>query len=125
MRIRTSSAPAFSLVELMIVVAVIGLLAAIAIPNFMRARENTHLNSIFHNLRAIEDAKSQWALENKMGTGDSVGNTDLVPYLKNGRCPPTAVVGETYTLNNVGVVPTATAPVKLGTYAANTPVAVP
>src|SRR4030081_3243553 len=86
----------FTLVEIMIVVAIIGLLAAIAIPNFVKARENAQLNSIFNNLRIIEGAKDQWALENKKGTGDLPVDTDLAPYMKNSSYPPTLVVGETY-----------------------------
>ncbi len=71
----------------MIVVAIIGLLAAIAIPNFVRAREVAQLNSIVNNLRIIEGAKDQWALENKHGTGDTAANTDLAPYMKNNNFP--------------------------------------
>ena len=71
MQIKTNSKSGFTLVEIMIVVAIIGLLAAIAIPNFVKARENAQLNSIFNNLRIIEGAKDQWALENKKGTAAS------------------------------------------------------
>ena len=107
----------FTLVEIMIVVAIIGLLAAIAIPNFVKARENAQLNSIFNNLRIIEGAKDQWALENKKGTGDAVGSVVTISdYLKGGTVKP--VVGETYATTTVGTASTATLPatVKLGTY---------
>ena len=118
MQIKTNSKAGFTLVEIMIVVAIIGLLAAIAIPNFVKARENAQLNSIFNNLRIIEGAKDQWALENKKGTGDAVASvTTVSDYLKGGTVKP--VVGETYDTTTVGTASTATLPatVKLGTYA--------
>ena len=124
MQINTSRKSGFTLVEIMIVVAIIGLLAAIAIPNFVRARETAQLNSIVNNLRIIEGAKDQWALENKKGTGDTPVSTDVSPYLKN-TTMPTGVVGETYNINAVGVSATAKTPVKLGTYAANANVSIP
>jgi len=117
MQIKTNSKAGFTLVEIMIVVAIIGLLAAIAIPNFVKARENAQLNSIFNNLRIIEGAKDQWALENKKGTGDTVTDiTTISDYLKGGTVKP--VVGEVYATTTVGAASTATLPatVKLGTY---------
>jgi prepilin-type N-terminal cleavage/methylation domain-containing protein len=109
---------AFTLVEIMIVVAIIGLLAAIAIPNFVKARENAQLNSIFNNLRILEGAKDQWALEQKKGTGQALTFVDIVEYLKGGTIK--SVVGETYDPTAVGTNSTATLPsnVRLGTYAA-------
>lgn len=95
----------FTLVEIMIVVAIIGLLAAIAIPNFVRARESAQLNSIANNLRILEGAKEQWALENKKATIDPVGMADLTPYIKNNTIVP--VVGETYDFGTVGELITA------------------
>jgi len=98
-------------------VAIIGLLAAIAIPNFVKAREQAQLNSIVNNLRITEGAKDQWALENKQGTGSTVAATDIAPYMKGNNFPPTLIVGETYNINPVGVSATASVTVKLGTYA--------
>ena len=73
----------FTLVEIMIVVAIIGLLAAIAIPNFVRARTQSQKNACINNLRQISGAVQQWALENKQGPTASVGTTDVLPYLKS------------------------------------------
>ena len=116
MQINTNKTAGFTLVEIMIVVAIIGLLAAIAIPNFVKARENAQLNSIFNNLRIIEGAKDQWALENKKGTGDTVANVTVISdYLKGGTVK--SVVNETYAPDPVGSpAHTGALTVKLGTY---------
>ena len=113
MQIKTSRKSGFTLVEIMIVVAIIGLLAAIAIPNFVRARETAQLNSIINNLRILEGGKDQWALENKKGTGDVPVATDISPYLK-GNVMPNLIVGETYNILAVGTPANATTPVRLG-----------
>jgi len=116
MQINTNKKAGFTLVEIMIVVAIIGLLAAIAIPNFVKARENAQLNSIFNNLRILEGAKDQWALENKKGTGDLVDDvTTVSDYLKGGTIK--SVVGESYVPSNIGSsAKTSALTVKLGTY---------
>jgi hypothetical protein len=94
--------------------AVVGLLAAIAIPNFVKARSTAQQNVIFNNLRIIEGAKDQWALEHRKATGDSVTEQDLAPYLRDGKI--NAILGETYTLNAIGTPASATAPVQVGSH---------
>jgi type II secretory pathway pseudopilin PulG len=84
----------------MIVVSIIGLLAAIAIPNFIRSRETGQLKTCINNLRVIEGSKQQWALENKKTGGDLPVQTDLEPYLvrgSSGRMPVCPSAGSSAT----------------------------
>ena len=83
MKNKMSRKSGFTLVEIMIVVAIIGLLAAIAIPNFVRARTQSQMNACINNLRQIDGAVQQWALENKKNSGDTVAFTDIKDYLKS------------------------------------------
>src|SRR5258708_7556 len=73
----------FTLVEIMIVVAIIGLLAAIAIPNFIKARTTSQKNVCINNLRQIDAAIQQWAMELKQGPNATVTETDVTPYMKH------------------------------------------
>jgi prepilin-type N-terminal cleavage/methylation domain-containing protein len=95
----------FTLVEIMIVVAIIGLLAAIAIPNFVRARNTAQQNACINNLRQLDGAKQQWALENKKTDTDTMASTDVNVYIKNNIYPSCPASG-TYTLNAVNADPT-------------------
>jgi prepilin-type N-terminal cleavage/methylation domain-containing protein len=83
MKNRISRNSGFTLVEIMIVVAIIGLLAAIAIPNFVRARTTSQKNACINNLRQIDGAIQQWALENKQAATATPGTTDILSYLKS------------------------------------------
>jgi len=98
----------FTLVEIMIVVAIIGLLAAIAIPNFVRARTTSQANACINNLRQIDAAKNEWALEKGQQTGAAVASTDISPYIKlnASNSIPGCPAGGTYTIGNVGSNPT-------------------
>jgi len=103
-------------VVLMQPAAVVGLLSAIAIPNFVKARSTAQRNTVINNLRIIEGAKDQWAIENRKSDGAGVTERDLETYIRGGRVRP--IVGETYSINPVGQPATAKAPVRLGEYPA-------
>ena len=98
----------FTLVEIMIVVAIIGLLAAIAIPNFVKARATSQANACINNMRQIDGAAQQWALEKGKKAGDTIGlATDLTPYIKlnSSSSIPPCPAGGTYTEATVGANP--------------------
>ena len=105
MKTNTSRRAGFTLVEIMIVVAIIGLLAAIAIPNFVRARNTAQRNACINNLRQIDGAKQQWALENKKGDTDTPPQASVAVYIKN-NIFPSCPAGGSYTIGAVNVDPT-------------------
>lgn len=98
----------FTLVEIMIVIAILGLLCAIAIPNYVRARANSQANACINNLRQIDGAMQQFAIEKSKHLGDPVTYpTDLTPYIKLnsiGQIPP-CPAGGNYVISAIGVDP--------------------
>jgi prepilin-type N-terminal cleavage/methylation domain-containing protein len=101
----------FTLVEIMIVVAIIGILIAIAVPGFLRARENSRGQACQENLTKIDGAKEQWALEWKISNGTAAPTdflTDARYFGPNGyvKKEPKCPSGGTYTCNAIGTDPT-------------------
>ena len=74
----------FTLVEIMIVVAIIALLAAIAVPGFLRARKRSQASRIINDLRLIDSAVDQYAIETNKSSGNTVNTVDWTNYLKAG-----------------------------------------
>jgi prepilin-type N-terminal cleavage/methylation domain-containing protein len=84
MKTSNSSKSGFTLIEIMVVVAIIALLASIAVPNFMRARKRSQATRILEDLRIIDSAIDQYAIENNKAGGETVRWTDIQTYLKKG-----------------------------------------
>ncbi|HNX90644.1 MAG TPA: prepilin-type N-terminal cleavage/methylation domain-containing protein [Candidatus Omnitrophota bacterium] len=96
----------FTLVEIMIVVAIIALIAAVALPNFMKNADIARRNTCLSNLKLIDGAKTLWAIETGTPEGDTVSMVDIVSaYIKK---DPICPSGGTYDVGEVGTAPTCT-----------------
>jgi hypothetical protein len=95
-------------------IALIALLAASAIPNFLMARKVAEKNNCINNLRVIDQAKQQWAMDNSKTTNDVPTAQDIQKYLQKYLAQPSAYLhcpsGGTYSINKVGAPPTCTVP---------------
>ncbi len=96
----------------MIVVAIIGLLAAIAIPNFVKARTTAQKNACINNLRQLDGAIQQYALENKKAASDTIQLTDCTAYLKNSVVCPAGgtTITDSYNVTDCSTQPTCISP---------------
>ena len=98
----------FTLVEIMIVVAIIALLAAIAVPGFLRARKRSQASRIINDLRLIDSAVDQYAIETNKKSGDAVAIADWTNYLKKGTNLYTTgldILGNSYGAQTVDSLP--------------------
>jgi prepilin-type N-terminal cleavage/methylation domain-containing protein len=97
----------FTLVEIVIVVALLGLLAIVAIPNFLRTRTTAQQNACINNLRLIDGAIQQWAMEQRKAGTSAVFFTDISPYLKDKIVCPAggSNFADSYTISTVAAGP--------------------
>src|SRR5881394_1837257 len=98
----------FTLVEIMIVVAIIALLAAIAVPGFLRARKRSQASRVINDLRLIDSAVDQYAIENNKSTGNAVAIIDWTKYLKQGTnlyLTAKDILGNDYGAQTVDTIP--------------------
>lgn len=112
---KTTGLPTWAVVSLAAGIAVfgfvflVGLLAAIAIPNFAKARQTAQMNACINNLRMIEGAKQQWALENKKVPTDTPTQDEVAAQLRDHQLP-VCPAGGVYSLKSVGEEPTCSIP---------------
>lgn len=99
----------FTIIELLIVLAIIAIILAVAIPNYSRSREESTKNTCVANLRQINNAVDQWVIDNKIAVGTVLSGSDeedVYSYLKGSR--PKCPSGGEYTIHAVGDVPQVT-----------------
>src|SRR5476649_2339413 len=104
----TTKRAGFTLVEIMIVVAIIALLAAIAVPGFLRARKRSQATRVLNDLRSISSAVDQYAIENNKSSGNVVAIVDYTAYIKPGTPlynTAKTILGHDYGAQTVDTIP--------------------
>ena len=105
---------AFTLVEIMIVVLIIGILLAIAVPNFVKARESSRQKACIANLKQIEAAKEQWAMDTKASPTDTPTAAVLYGSTAYVKTTPSCPSNGTYTIGDMSTRPTCNRPTAEG-----------
>lgn len=93
---------AFTLVEIMIIVALIGLLAALAVPAFIKVRKQSQGKRIVNDARVIDAAINAWAMETGQSDGNDVDLTVAAQYVKSGAISNTDILGNPWVISKVG-----------------------
>jgi prepilin-type N-terminal cleavage/methylation domain-containing protein len=104
-KMKNTNKAGFTLVEIMIVVAIIGLLAAIGIPSFQKARDNARTKACINNLRVIDGAKEQYAMDSNVATGTAIANSAINEYIKGGYTSLECGAGGVYAAEALGTDP--------------------
>ena len=100
----------FTLLEIMIVVAIIGIILAIAMPNFMKSRNNARQQVCIENLAQIESAKQIWGVETGKKEGDVASDSDLIGPMLYMKKKPDCPAGGTYDFQSIGTSATCNIP---------------
>lgn len=96
----------FTLIEIMVVVSIIGVLLAIAVPSFVHTRETAQSKSCIENLKKLQLAKESWAMDNNKASTATPTQTDLIGAALYLKVMPQCNAGGTYSLNDIGTAPT-------------------
>jgi hypothetical protein len=91
---RSSANSAFTLIEVTVLTGILGLLLTLAVPNFVKSREDAQRQLCIHNLNQIDAAKLNWAMKSGMGSGEEPYEDELAPFFANQRMPLCPAGGE-------------------------------